>query len=185
MKQIPGFPDYSITKSGMVWSKSQSEKGRWLKQRKVTGGYIQVVLWRSKRKNPRQVHRLVLKTYVGPCPSGMECRHLNGNPADNRLKNLKWGTQSENQLDSVRHGTKSNGRLGVYGEDSPSSKLSNQDRRFIAYQYSTGLFSQQELAKIYGVCQQTINLLVNGKHWLFVNIVEKMKALKIPRGQYA
>ncbi|GAC81679.1 HNH endonuclease [Gordonia malaquae] len=51
------------------------------------------------------VHRLVMETFVGPCPSGMEVRHLNGEPADNRLENLAYGTRSENVLDSVAHGT--------------------------------------------------------------------------------
>lgn len=36
------------------------------------------------------------------------CRHLNGNPYDNRLENLAWGTPSENMLDKVRHGTHHN-----------------------------------------------------------------------------
>lgn len=32
----------------------------------------------------------------------MECRHLNGNPVDNRLENLCWGTHSENEYDKHR-----------------------------------------------------------------------------------
>jgi hypothetical protein len=51
------------------------------------------------------VHRIIMRAFVGPRPAGMETRHLNGDPADNRLVNLKYGTPSENALDRVRHGT--------------------------------------------------------------------------------
>jgi len=48
-------------------------------------------------KNRRyEVHRLVLETFSGPCPEGMECMHLNGIADDNRVENLRWGTRSEN-----------------------------------------------------------------------------------------
>ena len=30
---------------------------------------------------------------------------MNGNPSDNRLANLQYGTHSENNLDRVKHGT--------------------------------------------------------------------------------
>ena len=55
---------------------------------------------------PRQrfVHRVVLEAFVGPRPEGMECRHLDGNPLNNRLENLCWGTPSENAWDRVHHG---------------------------------------------------------------------------------
>lgn len=58
-----------------------------------------------QRREVLYVHRLVLAAFVGPCPEGMEVRHLDGNPANNRLENLKYGTVSENRFDSVRHGT--------------------------------------------------------------------------------
>lgn len=51
------------------------------------------------------VHRLVMAAFVGPCPDGIEVCHNNGNPADNRLSNLRYGTHSENQLDQVKHKT--------------------------------------------------------------------------------
>jgi hypothetical protein len=48
--------------------------------------------------------------FVGPCPAGLEIRHLNGNATDNHLSNLTYGTKSENELDRVRHGTHHNAR---------------------------------------------------------------------------
>jgi hypothetical protein len=39
----------------------------------------------------------------------MVARHLNGNPADNRLANLQWGSLLENAADTRRHGTHNNG----------------------------------------------------------------------------
>ncbi len=43
------------------------------------------------------VHHAVLLAWVGPCPEGYQCDHLNGNNVDNRLCNLQWVTPSENQ----------------------------------------------------------------------------------------
>jgi len=47
---------------------------------------------------------MVLEAFVGPCPEGMECCHRDGNPANNHVGNLYWGTRSENLYDAVRHG---------------------------------------------------------------------------------
>lgn len=67
-------------------------------------GYSRVTLKVCGVRRCHLVHHLVLEAFVGPKPPGMECRHLNGNPADNRLANLQWGTSSENSYDVVRHG---------------------------------------------------------------------------------
>src|SRR5271167_2615180 len=49
-----------------------------------------------------QLHRLVLLAFVGPCPEGMECRHLDGNHLNNRLGNLEWNTHLVNMQDKIR-----------------------------------------------------------------------------------
>ena len=64
-----------------------------------------VVLSRLGERHNRFVHRLVLMAFVGECPPGMECCHNDGNPANNRLQNLRWDTPSNNSLDRNRHGT--------------------------------------------------------------------------------
>jgi len=110
IRPIPGFPDYSITEDGRVWSIPRKGKRRnkcgdkWLKPRKHKG-YMWVSITKQGKCYRRSVHQLLLETYVGPKPPDQECRHLDGNKANNRLDNLKWGTRKENVLDSVKHGT--------------------------------------------------------------------------------
>jgi hypothetical protein len=66
-------------------------------------GHLAVVLGRG---NTRDVHPLVLRAFVGPPPQGHECLHLDHNPSNNCLDNLKWGTRSENILMDYRDGNR-------------------------------------------------------------------------------
>jgi len=63
------------------------------------------------------VHRLVLETFLGTCPEGWESRHLNGNPLDNRIDNLAWGTPQQNSNDNMmtEQHLKDLRMLGFYG----------------------------------------------------------------------
>jgi hypothetical protein len=102
-KDIPGYEgQYQVSTLGNVRSFRRSVAPKLLKPGRMSGGHLSVALGRG---NSRCVHELVLLAFVGPAPIKHECRHLNGNPADNRLENLKWGTRSENILDAVAHGT--------------------------------------------------------------------------------
>lgn len=69
------------------------------------GGYVLVGLRRDGKPTTHTVHKLVLQAFVGPRPPGMECRHMDGNPTNNALSNLRWGTRKENMRDQLRHGT--------------------------------------------------------------------------------
>lgn len=168
MKKIPKFPNYSMNKGGQIWSHISN---RWLKPIK-NRGYTQINLG---RRNLRKIHHLVLETYIGPRPKGMECRHLNGDRADNRLDNLKWGTRSENMQDAVKHGTCNLLYLNTYGENHSQSQLSNKNRKLILHQYRSGLFTQKELSKLYGVSERIIWSLVNGETWPFA--IAKQKSM--------
>jgi hypothetical protein len=46
-----------------------------------------------------------MAAFVGPCPEGMEVCHNNGDPTDNRMENLRYGTHSSNEQDKLIHGT--------------------------------------------------------------------------------
>ena len=55
------------------------------------------------KKYPLKAHTAVLTTFVGPCPPGMQARHLDDNSYNNHLSNLKWGTSQENQADKIKN----------------------------------------------------------------------------------
>lgn len=80
----------------------QTRKGQILRPGRMPQGHQSVVL--TRKGGSFCVHALVLAAFVGPRPSGMDVRHLDGNPANNTLGNLAYGTRSENCADAVRHG---------------------------------------------------------------------------------
>lgn len=106
-RPVVGFEGlYEVSDQGRVRSAPRPKtRGGLLRPGGHRSGHLHVVLSRAGRVCTRQVHRLVLEAFTGPCPEGQECRHLNGDPADNRHVNLCWGTRSENVQDMIRHGT--------------------------------------------------------------------------------
>lgn len=97
---MPGWPSYAAHPSGLV-------KGpqRMLRGTSQRGGLLRIRLRDGKRERWTFIHTVVLETFVGPCPEGLEACHGNGDPADNRVDNLRWDTHQENMRDAVRHGT--------------------------------------------------------------------------------
>ena len=57
-------------------------------------GYAHVQRGPAGKSRKIMVHRLVLEAFVGPCPDGMTCDHIDQNRANNRLSNLRWATWS-------------------------------------------------------------------------------------------
>lgn len=83
-------------------------------------GYRIVALCAKEKREYFYVHRLVMSTFVGPCPDGMEVAHGDGIRKHNRLDNLEYKTPSENQADRVRHNTHDQ------GERSANAKLTEK-----------------------------------------------------------
>lgn len=78
---------------------------------KCSNGYISVSLCKNAKQKQYHVHRLVLETFIGLCPEGMECCHFDGDRTNNHITNLRWATHSDNMYDAVRHKTHSGGLL--------------------------------------------------------------------------
>ena len=103
-KLVPGYDGkYEVSDQGQIRSYQRRPEGRILRPGRMPGGHLSVALG---RKNSQCVHKLVLLAFVGAAPDMHECLHINGDPADNRLSNLRWGTRSENMKDAYAHGAR-------------------------------------------------------------------------------
>lgn len=68
------------------------------------GGYPAVKLSVGGVYRRCDVHALVCQAWHGPCPLGMECRHLDDDKSNTSPENLVWGTRAENMADRIRNG---------------------------------------------------------------------------------
>ena len=155
---IPGFEGYEVSSYGRVMTFRGRRKPR-LKKLTANCDHLILNLRADGKTTGRYVHRLVLEAFVGPCPSGMECRHLDGNGFNNHLDNLKWGTRVENIADSKRHGTFNVGR----GERHGKAKLTAAD--VIAIREACGRVSLRMLAARYGVSYGHVSKIARGEFW--------------------
>jgi hypothetical protein len=113
---IPGWENhYSASDFGRIRSEdrvvelpcgqTRSYVGRILRQGVDSEGRHSVVLKIAGRGGTHRVHRLVLETFVGACPPGMEACHWDDNASNNRLENLRWDTSLANKQDMERNGS--------------------------------------------------------------------------------
>lgn len=114
-----------------------------------------VNLWKNNKQKIMKPHRMVLEAFVGECPNGMEGCHNDGNSQNNNISNLRWDTHSNNILDRVKHGTSNR------GERCGTAKLTLEQVN--AIRIDTRL--QKEIAKEYGVQQNTISRIKSGVRW--------------------
>jgi hypothetical protein len=104
------------------------------------------------------VHRVVATWALGPCPEGMECRHLCGVRACCNPLRLVWGTPTENQADRVRHGTHE------LGERNAMAKLRESDVFEIRAACESGEM-QKNIADRYQISQPNVSSIAARKNW--------------------
>jgi hypothetical protein len=174
---IPGFPGYDVSDQGRVRS-YRRKIGRtgggyeWIldnypqticNPRPDKDGYLYITLRAGNNKSTRRIHRLVLETFVGQRPPGLQCRHRDGIRAHNFLINLTWGTPKENSADTKLHGNTPNQR----GMNGPAAKLTDDQVLKIRELYAHGHF-QKDIGKMFGICQPTVHKIVHRQRWTHI-----------------
>jgi hypothetical protein len=91
-----------------------------------------------------------------------ESQHKNGNRLDNRVSNLKWGTQKDNAADRDAHGNT------MRGTRNPMAKL-DPDKVIQIRAMREGGSTFQSIAESMSVSKKLIMLVIQGKIWTHVN----------------
>ncbi len=165
-RDIPGYEGYyQVSNLGRVKSlprivpmsdgRMYTCRERFLKT-SFTGFYCHVVLSQSGREATLLMHRLVLESFVGLCPDGMECCHEDGDTKNNHLDNRRWDTRQSNSDDKYEHGTDLTGRLGN------AYKLTNEDAEEIKRLRAEG-HTGRVIAEKFGVTIKTVWNVVGGR----------------------
>lgn len=86
------FGSYFISNDGKVKRNEKELKPG------INRGYHYVCLYENGKQKMYRVHRLVLTLFKGDCPEGHECDHIDRNPSNNHIDNLRWVTPYENNM---------------------------------------------------------------------------------------
>lgn len=156
-RPVPGFPGYKVSDFGQVRGPRMNVSAR-----NHPRGYLRVSLHRGRTIITRLVHQLVLEAFVGPRPSGMQCRHLNGCKTDNRAANLRWGTAKENAADNVRL------QVNPRGEMVASAKLTAEQVVRMRSEWNGVSVGVGTLARRYGLNKKTVTRILRRERWKHV-----------------
>jgi hypothetical protein len=163
VRVIDRYPGYLFSSTGDAWScwnaavpACMTRLYYRLRPRKSENNHLTVKV----QKKALWLHALILEAFKGPCPPGLECRHLDGDPTDNRPSKLCWGTRSENIQDRIRHGKSANWTGSIHGV----VKLNDDSARVIYLRRKRG-DSLKEIAEDFGVSAATVWSISKGRTW--------------------
>ena len=127
------------------------------------------LVWRTQEHYPRffsdngyvKAHRFAWERVHGPIPPGMAVCHRCDNPKCVNVEHLFLGTHSDNMRDKAAKGRSHR----PSGAKNGRARLSPADVLEVRRLRADEKFSQQKIADIYGVSQQTISHLLRGETW--------------------
>lgn len=122
-------------------------------------GYLNYYVRCGKQRKHVYLHTLLALAYKSNPYGYTQVRHLDGNKLNNKLNNLKWGTQAQNNEDKRRHGTDNS------GERCGTGKLKEVEVRQVWSLLQEGDATQSEIARTYGVARSTINDILHNRTW--------------------
>ncbi len=175
-KTVKGFENYEVSTYGKVRRKNCeityvnglicNYKEKILKLEKAKSNkfgkhYLRVTLSSKNKVKRFQVHRLVAKTFLPNMDNKPCVNHLDGNPENNNINNLKWCTYSENERHSYDDLGKINNNREL-SEEAVKDILANAKKGVNHANRGNCLF----FSKKYNVDRSTILNVLNKRYYV-------------------
>lgn len=111
-RPVPGYEGaYEVSNRGEVKSirrvvdkkngSTQTIPERIVAPSTTNSGHRFCALWKGNKRKRVYIHRMVAMAFLGGPPDSQEVCHNDGDPQNNFVENLRWGTRSENMRDEV------------------------------------------------------------------------------------
>lgn len=160
--QVDGFSNYFISS----WGRITTSHGSELKTLRRTALWSRADIDFIKDDGSKfrtGVGRMVLRAFVGEPEDGVECCHKDGNPCNNYIGNLYWGTSKQNSADAALHGRALQAGRNRTNAVLDEEKVNEIREYFLHNGYTRG--DDSKLAKIYGCSRQLVGDIRRGRRW--------------------
>lgn len=160
---VDGMPtDYKISTYGRLYNVKNEAFVKDHSDGKY--GYRRVSLSIDGKHRNFRIHRLVAKAFIPNPDNFPEIDHIDANPANNNVKNLRWTDRSGNVINSYKHGKKPSGVALLKGEDHLMAKTT-EDKIHEVCRLLEQKVSCPVIAKTTGVSLGTIHSVKQGNTW--------------------
>ena len=156
--EIEGYPNYLIYPDGRVWSipRKDARAGRFLRPANPEG-YLMVHLRYQGQAKSFRIHRLVAQHYIPNPENKPTVDHIDRNPANNHVSNLRWATIPEQMNNKGIYANNTSGHTNI------TDVYSNQGRdlywKFHKKRKGHKTINRQFKIKIDAICYKYIVLL--------------------------
>ena len=116
------------------------------------------------RRRPIHASRYSWEIHNGEIPENICVLHKCDNPPCVNPNHLFLGTKKDNYQDMVTKGR----QVVLRGEESPKSKLKEDDIRSIRQMYKSEKMTQKQLANLFGVTRGLIGHIIQGRIWNYI-----------------
>ncbi len=157
-----------------VWCKRKELIGKILKPSGTR--YPHLTLHKDSKKRSIDLHILVARAFLGPCPVGYTVNHANGIKHDCASSNLEYRTHQENVLHARdvlgayigdRNGARTKPERHCRGSSSPNTNITECDVSDMRNRYAAG-DSPGKLHKEYGIGKSTFWRIIRKVTWKHV-----------------
>lgn len=161
------------------WSKnSRKDNFKWYKEKiviikpcftpKGKKRYSSVHLSRNGESTSRDLHKIVLESFVPKPFQGAEVNHIDGDKHNNTLANLEWVTRKQNVRHAIDTGL-SVVQIPLRGSENYRAKISEQQAREIKILLSNSI-TTREVATIIGCSEDVVRGIYRNQSWKHIEI---------------